>query len=221
MLLKAGSDLDSALQVMIAARSEGAHRYRSESVANIRFVESLNSARGQIRQGKPLSHALAAHPNYFGAFFIGMVKSGEASGNMVGVLTELSDQLERDQSLNQSIRSTLVYPIILTVAMGVSLLIVLLYVIPQLTQLFGAFANDLSLSAKVLLGLGQLLNNWGSTLLVASLAVVLCLWFFAESLQLGSRLKRRLLNLPPLRNLHRQLELARFGSSLSSLLRDG
>ncbi len=221
MLLKSGSDLDSALQVMIAARTGGTPGARRALGANSRFVESLTAVRGQIRQGKPLSVALAAHPDYFGPFFIGMVKSGEASGTMVAVLNELCDQLERDEALNQSIRSTLVYPIILSLAMGVSLLMVLLYVLPQLTQLFAAFANDLSLSARALLFLGELVNDWGHILLLLVLAMAMVLFFFTESLRLGARVKRCLLNLPPLRGLHRQLELARFGSSLASLLHAG
>ncbi|MDG1906434.1 MAG: type II secretion system F family protein [Arenicella sp.] len=221
MLLSSGSNLDSALRVVVESRS--ATKYKNDSVyqSTADFTSSLASVRAQVRQGETLSNALSQQPDYFDQYFVGMVKSGEAAGELVGVLKQLQTQLESDQALTEKIKSALVYPITLVVVMALSLFIVMAYVLPRLTGLFTSFDGELSGSANFLLHLGMFFESWGITILLILGVFTLLAMVFEDSLHIRARVKDLLLRLPALRRLTAQLEFSRFSSALASLLDAG
>ena len=209
VLLNAGSDLDSALGLMVNSRSD----------TPLKLV--LSQLRAEVRKGVMLSAALAQHEAYFDRYFVGMVRSGEASGRLSHALEQLAKQLESNQELKNQINTALIYPTILTFAMGVSLLLVIGIILPRLTTLFGSFGGELSFAAQGLLAVGEFINSWGKAMgIVLSLGVV-ALYLFQDPLQIKHRLLRALKHVPVLRHLFSQIEFARFTSTLSSLLGSG
>jgi general secretion pathway protein F len=193
VLLNAGSDLDSALGLVINSHPESP------------LKRVLSQLRADVRKGIRLSSALSAHVDYFDAYFIGMVRSGEASGKLSLALEQLAAQLERQQELRNQINTALIYPTILAVAMALSMVLLIGVIVPKLSALFESFGGELSFAAQCLLSLGQFLNAWGRFILVSlAISIVLAL--------------RRV---PVIGALLRQIELARFTSTLSSLLASG
>ncbi|MFT6406815.1 MAG: general secretion pathway protein F [Arenicella sp.] len=209
VLLNAGSDLDSALGLMVNSRS------------GVTLKPLLSQVRAQVRQGVLLSVALQQHPDYFDNYIVGMVRSGEASGQLATALEQLAGQLESSQELKSQINNALVYPAILAVAMTISLALVLGVILPKLTGLFDSFGGNLSFAASALLTVGDFMNSWGQTILISVAVLIVLIYLLQDQLDTKRRAVSLLMRLPFMRRLLSQIEFARFTSTLSSLLASG
>lgn len=209
MLLNAGSDLDSALGLMVNARSDNT------------LKPVLSHVRGKLRQGVLLSSALAQYPEHFDNYVVAMVRSGEASGQLAAALEQLAQQLESSQELKSQINNALIYPAILAVAMALSLVLVLGVILPKLTSLFESFGGDLSLAAKALLTIGQFMARWGPTTFFVITALAIVAYLLQDQLNSKQRMQSLILRVPFIKRLLSQIEFARFTSTLSSLLASG
>ena len=98
VLLTAGLPLDKAMRVQIDSAPEGEWR------------TTLSGCLDALKSGQSFSASLEASPDLFRPFFVNMVRSGEASGNLARVLTELGEYLERKRALRASVVSALTYP---------------------------------------------------------------------------------------------------------------
>ncbi len=78
-------------------------------------------------------------------------------------LDRLADYMERSKDLKDSVVSAMIYPIMLMVLAGGSLVLLLVYVIPQFTPIFEELGGDLPLITKIVLAVGGILQNfwWG------------------------------------------------------------
>ena len=124
IMLRAGLALDNALRVLI----DMSHK---PSVGAL--VQGILDA---VKGGTPLSRALAAHRELFGDFYINMVRSGEASGQMSAVLDRLVEHMERQRALRDNVISATIYPAILLGVAVLSLIAMLGFVVPQFEKLF-------------------------------------------------------------------------------------
>lgn len=213
VLLRTGMPLSKAIEL------------QSEHHPNQGFKACIKGIHNTVLEGEKLSHALTQHPQHFGPYFIGVVKSGEVSAELPQALTRLADQLDRDQTLKKQVTSSLIYPAILIAVMFLSLLVIFAVVVPQFSQLFENYSENLNLSTKVILGIGNFIEHWGRWILVFSTLALIALWH-----SLWRSAKRNgaldltpwlLSNTPYIRDLYTQIDFARFNHSLSSLLDSG
>ena len=98
-MLGAGQDLDRAL------------RYMQETAPSIRVGRVVTSLRDAVRDGSPLSVAMGNHPASFTRLHVGMVRAGEAGGELAQTLTRMAELLDRQRSLAATVSSALVYPV--------------------------------------------------------------------------------------------------------------
>ena len=131
-LLGAGLPLDRSLQVLL------------ELSENDRIKQTVTAVRDQVREGGSLSDALDAQHGSFSRLFINMVRAGEIGGSLDTTLDRLADYLERSKDLKDSVVSAMVYPIMLMILAGGSLVLLLVYVIPQFTPIFEELGGDLA-----------------------------------------------------------------------------
>jgi len=106
-----------------------------------------------IEGGESLSSAVSKHPKVFNPTYIALVKSGEVGGVMDEVLARLADNLERQQEFKGKVKGALIYPAIIVVGMFVVALIMMIFVIPRLTSLYGDFNAKLPIATKILIGI--------------------------------------------------------------------
>jgi len=209
VMLRAGLPLDNALRVLRGMD----HR---PSVTTL-IGEVLEAVKG----GMPLSRALAARGDLFGAFYINMVRSGEASGQLGAVLTRLVEHLERMRALRESVVSALIYPAILLAVAVLSVLGILLFIVPQFETLFRDAHEALPLSTRVVLGAGNLVSGYGLYLLAVAVigGFVFARWLRQDA---GRRwLQGRLARLPLLGRVRHDYNLARFSRTFGTLLGNG
>ena len=142
IMLRAGLALDNALRVLI------------EMTAKPRVQQLLQGVLEDVKGGAPFSRALAKHDALFGDFYINMVRSGEASGQMSQVLERLVAHMERLRALRECVVSATLYPAILLVVAALSLIGMLGFVVPQFEKLFTDMGDALPLPTRFVMMLG-------------------------------------------------------------------
>lgn len=154
-LLAAGLPLDRSLQVLL------------DLAENDRVKRTVAEIRDRVRQGGSLSDALEEQHGAFNRLFVNMIRAGEVGGTLDVTLSRLSEYLERSRDLKDSVISALIYPVLLLVLAAGSLILLLVYVIPQFTPIFEELGGDLPTITKIVLGVGSVLQNfwWGIILL--------------------------------------------------------
>lgn len=208
-LLKAGLPLDRSLEILI---NLGEHD-------GLRGV--LQAIRNEVRGGAALSKALDQHRDVFSRFYINMVKAGEAGGALGGVLLRLADYMERAKELRDTVVSSLIYPVILLLVAGLSMSILLMFVVPQFKQIFDQAGKTLPLITDIVLTAGLFLRGSWPIVLAALLLVVWLLkrsWAHPVS---RAAWDRRILSWPVAGPLAAKVEMAKFSRSLATLLQNG
>jgi general secretion pathway protein F len=124
-------------------------------VAAGRAVEPLRGVLADIRQrierGDAFSAALASHPRTFPSVFVGVVRAGEKSGDLSTAFARLDEQLERQEKLRSRLLSASIYPMILSGMGGLSLAVLLLFVLPRFAELLEGTGASLPASTSFLL----------------------------------------------------------------------
>jgi general secretion pathway protein F len=208
-LLEAGLTLDRSLQILIDLNDEE------------RVVRVLSALQERVRGGATFSTALEEQGDQFPRLYINMVRAGEAGGALDGVLQRLADYLERTAELRESVTSALVYPAILLFVAGASVILLLVFVVPQFTVLFADMGTALPLPTRIVIAVGDLFRNWWWAIpaVLALAAVGVDRWLKRPGSR--ERLDRRLLALPLFGDLIWKMETARFCHTLSTLLKNG
>ncbi|MBT8048772.1 MAG: type II secretion system protein GspF [Xanthomonadales bacterium] len=208
-LLVAGLPLDRSLQVML------------ELSENERVNRTVTEIRDRVRSGGSLSDALEEQHGAFNRLFVNMVRAGEVGGTLDVTLSRLTDYLERSRDLKDSIISALIYPILLLVLAAGSLILLLVYVIPQFTPIFEELGGDLPLITKLVLGVGSILQNfWWAIVLVTFLVVMQFRRMLADP-EKRFAWDTRVLSMKWVGDLVGKIEIARLSRTLGTLLTNG
>ncbi|MFA7606860.1 MAG: type II secretion system F family protein [Rhodocyclaceae bacterium] len=209
IMLRAGLPLDRALRVLIGMSLNPAMKGVLEDL--------LKSVKG----GKGLSQALQPHQALFGDFYLNMVRSGEAGGQLAEVLGQLAEHLERLKTLKGSVVSALIYPAILVVVAFISVFLMLGFVVPQFESLFDDLGDALPLPTRMVVAAGDMVSVHGWIVVVL---FALLFWGGRAWLRTpagGAWRDRRLLALPVLGEVLRKYEITRFARTMGTLLRNG
>lgn len=209
IMLKAGLPLDTALRVLIGM----SHK---PSVAQM-----TTALLDDVKGGTSLSRALAKHGDAFGNFYVNMVKSGEASGQLSAVFERLVEHMERLRSLRESIVSATIYPAILLGVALLSLVAMLGFVVPQFETLFKDMGDALPAATLFVMRLGQLFTEYGWAALIVTVVVGLWLRQWASSTRGKSAWQKWALRLPVIGSLLRKYNLTLFVRTLGTLLGNG
>lgn len=208
-LLRAGLPLDRALETLIG-------------LAATPFAATfLQGIRDEVRGGKALSQALDARREVFSRFYVNIVRAGEAGGALASVLTRLADTMERNKELRETVKSALIYPVILIGVAITSVMILLVYVVPQFQQTFSQAGKALPLPTEVVIFAGTFLKKWWWALVAFVVLAVLWLRRKLAEPRFRGRFDARVLTLPLIGDLVAKVEVARFSRTLATLLGNG
>jgi general secretion pathway protein F len=208
-LLQAGLPLDRALETLIGL---------SMSVPATALLQQI---RDEVRGGKSLSQALDARREVFSRFYINIVRAGEAGGALGVVLTRLADTMERNKELRESVKSALIYPCILIGVAVLSVMVLLVWVVPQFEQTFAQAGKALPLPTQIVILLGTGLRHWWWAVIAV---VAASAWLVRRRLAVPAvrlRFDGRMLRLPLIGDLMTKVDVARFARTLATLLANG
>lgn len=192
-----------------------------EETENETFSDQIKKIITDLKGGTPFSKALAAYPETFTEIYVNMVKSGEESGKIDTVLKRLSVQLEKEYEINRKIKSALLYPIIVCIALVVVLTLVIVVIIPQLKVIFDDAGVSLPASTKFLIFLSNALIHYGLYIL----AIGVVAFIFAKRFKKTPKGKRYFdklaLKIPVFGDLLKKSYMARFTRTFASLVASG
>lgn len=174
-----------------------------------------------VESGSKLSLALGRHPDVFSDFYVNMIRSGETTGRLGEVLTYLADQQEKDYDLLNKVRGAMMYPAFILVGMlGVGI-VMMIFVIPKLTEVLSESGGELPLATKILIGTSNVLSHYWWLLLALVVAAFFGLreWLKSPAGRRGwDRIK---IKIPIFGYLFQRIYLVRMTRSLTTLLSGG
>ncbi len=209
IMITAGLSLNQALGVL------------AEQTKNQKFKKIINRLEENVRRGQPLSDCLAKEPKTFNELFVNMVRVGETSGNLDKVFKILAEQMKKDHELISRVRGAMMYPaVIITAMIGIGILMMIM-VVPKLTEIFTEFNMELPLSTQIIIGLSNFLKNHLLLGLMSLIGLIILLRFGLKNKKVKRVLDKIYLHLPILGNLVQKVNAARFARTLSSLIDSG
>ena len=195
--LKSGLQLADALRIM-------SRQARDKTMKPV--MEKLLS---EVEGGRKF-HTALSETGAFRESLWRVAESGEQSGTLISVLNEAASEFKLEDDLRRKIRGAMTYPIVMAVV-GVGVVsFMLTYVVPKISELFEDMHQTLPLPTRILIGMSEFLSSYGLWILLGGL--VFWLW-----------LKRtgRKIQMPFMRGITDQLNLALVMSHLSTLLKSG
>jgi len=205
-LLEAGLTVEQAFNALI------------EQAENERLRQVLAALRGEVIAGNTIAKALASFPNVFSELYRTLVAAGEASGQLPRVLSKLSDYLEDRQALRARLALALIYP---SIVLGVAIVVVgalLVYVLPQVVQVFQHAHQQLPILTRALIAFSTFLQaTWGLWIALAVVAAVAVTMLLRRA-RSRAAIHRFLWRAPVVGRVLRHLDAARLAATLSILV---
>ena len=183
--------------------------------------EILLSARSQVMEGARLSDALRVFPRTFSGLYASMIAAGETSGRLGDVLERLAVDLEAEQKVRRNILAATAYPMVLSVVALIVVVILMIFVVPQVVTQFESFGQELPALTRGVIGLSSWMKAYG--LIAAATIGILAFAFWQALKRPGVQLRWHefLLRLPMIGRLIRNLNAARFARTMAGLIDSG
>ena len=209
-LLKSGIKLTDALSVL------------TMQAPDTRFKNVLTDIRDRVITGEALTDAMKDYSDYFDLIYVSMVRVGEVTGSLGGVFDTIANFMGKRQRVESKIITAMVYPIILIVFALIVIIILTTFVIPKIGAQLVAARQELPWITKQLMNFSYILTSWWVVLLIAGIvAIVWSLKRFFKTHKGALMRDKFLLSLPMFGPLIKQRVVARFASTLSTLLGSG
>ncbi|MEZ5965762.1 MAG: type II secretion system inner membrane protein GspF [Planctomycetota bacterium] len=208
-LLAAGIPLAEALRMVI------------EQSPDKRIEATFRDIREKVTQGLNFGDAVTTHPAYFTSLYSNMVKAGESSGALDKVMARLANFLQAQTRLRNKVAAAMTYPAIMVIV-GILVVAILMYfVVPKITQLIRARDQELPLPTEILIITSNIVVNYWWLIMIGLLLVTIAFQLFVNSERGRLIWDRFRLKVPVLGDLLRKQAVARFATTLATLLRSG
>lgn len=174
-----------------------------------------------VEGGTSFSQALSKHPDHFQRLYIQLVNAGETGGVLDQVMQRLAENLEKSKEFRAKTKGAMIYPAIVVLAMLAVGFIMMVFVIPKLTEMYKDFDADLPFATRALIGVSNFIARfWYIFLgLVAGGIVGLRKWYKTEKGELA--IDSLILKLPIVGVLRQKIILTEFARTMSLLLGAG
>lgn len=187
-----------------------------------RLKELMSEIYESVKGGKMLSAALAEHPRIFGEVFVGLISAGERTGQLSDSFAHLSSHIKWNEDIRRKVKKAIRYPIILVVMMIAVISVMMLYVVPKLSEFMKSQGFDLPLHTRALIWFSDLFVNYWY--LMFSIPIVLFIIFlvcYRTSEDFAYRADKVFLKLPLVGKNFHKIDLARFAQFFAVTFRSG
>lgn len=208
VMLKSGISVFESLH-MLADQAKGALQAKLKAVLK------------DVAAGTKLADGLAKHPKDFPELIVELVRSGEMSGTLEANLQYIAAFIRKDIDLRKKVKSALMYPMFVLVAIIGLTMAIGLFVLPQILPLFDSLDVDLPTSTKVLLWFAHYFQDYGLQTLIGLIAAGIFIPIFLELKFIRPISHRIYLRLPVAGPIIVQLNLARFFRVFATLMEAG
>lgn len=130
-----------------------------EQTGNSQLRAAIARMVSRIEGGRTLADAIDAEQDTFSELYSRTIAAGESAGQVPEVLNALSRYMEQEQETRAQVRSALMYPMLVVISLVLATVVLLIFVVPQFTELFRQFESELPLPTKILLAVSGALTN--------------------------------------------------------------
>ncbi len=188
---------------------------------NISLQNMVADMAAAVNAGDFLSDAFAKYPKIFSNFFVNIIRSGETSGKLDEVLNYLADETEKSYGMASKIKGAMIYPVFIIVSLlGVGV-VLMVYVVPNLTSILVETGTTLPLSTRIVIGTSDFLKKYYLLLIGGFVGIFFALRYYLNTYTGKHQLDVLKLRLPIFGKLFKYIYLIRFTRSLSTLLKGG
>ncbi|MBI2446402.1 MAG: type II secretion system F family protein [Parcubacteria group bacterium] len=193
-------------------------RVLTKQTENPNFSNIINAVADDVDAGMIFSRALSKYPAVFSNFFIQMTRSGEISGRLEETLTYLSDYINKQYLLNSKAKGAMIYPAFIVGAFIIVGVLMLIFVVPNLTSILVESGQQLPFVTRLLIGTANFTKNWGWIVFIILGAMI---YFIRASIKKSPEWRYTYdglkLRFPIFGELLKKIYLARFSETLSTL----
>ncbi len=190
---------------------------------NRKLANIISKVFENVQKGMSLSEAMKVHRNEFPTIVISMIEIGEISGNLDIVLDRLAIYLEKDNKIRQKVKTSMVYPKVISIIAIVAVIFMMIFVVPNFIGMFKNMGSQLPLPTKILIGISSLFKNvWfllGAAIVIPS--TVISYKRFVKTDKGKYIYGKVLLGLPIIGKNMSKIIASRFSRSLSLMLKTG
>lgn len=173
--------------------------------------ELMTKIYDEVKGGKMLSEALGMYPKTFSDVFTGLINAGERTGNMADAFGHLAEHLKWQAEIRRKVKKATRYPIALVVIMMGVISLMMLFVVPQMTEFLEAQGFELPLYSRILIAVSKaFVNYWYLILGTPIIGTLALMTLYRVSETVAYRIDAITLKLPFLGEVIRKIELARF-----------
>jgi type IV pilus assembly protein PilC len=196
-------------------------RIMEKQTVNPKLKVVVSEVADEVEGGAKLSSALGKYPDIFSDFYINMVASGESSGKIDEILNYLADEAEKNYDLTSRIKGAMIYPAFILSGLVVVGSVMMIYVVPKLTQVLIEAGTELPTSTKILIAVSSFMAHYWWLLIIIVVGAGVLLRLFVKTPR-GKHMWHTLqLKIPIVGIIYRHIYLVRFTQSMYTLVVGG
>lgn len=205
-MISAGLPISRALEVL------------GNQTDNAYFKKIIFDILRSVEGGAPLSSALGAYPQIFPHTYQSLVKAGESSGRLDQILARLAENMEASRELNSKFKSAMIYPAVVFTAMIGVFIILMVFVIPKLAEMYKSLDVPLPFMTQVMISASDFMVKYLYIILTLLAGLVLVARYFFKSEEGKKMVSEIVFHLPVFGKISRLKDYAQFSRTLSLLI---
>ncbi|MBU4375338.1 type II secretion system F family protein [Patescibacteria group bacterium] len=196
-------------------------RILTNQTVNSKLKLIISEIAEEVDSGSKLSTALAKRPKIFSNFYVSVVSSGETSGKLDEVLNYLADEMEKDYDMMSKIKGAMIYPVFVLAGLSAVGVVMMVYVVPKLTDILTESGAELPFATRVLIGIsGALTSYWWLIILVLGGLIAGIKFYISKPLG-RKQFDFLKLRIPIFGKLFQRIYIVRFTRSMHTLIIGG
>lgn len=192
-----------------------------EQSENRTFKEMIYDIASNVEAGMTFSSALARYPAAFSLFYINLIKSGEASGDLEGMLVYLAGHLEKESELDSKVKGAFIYPGVISVVFVLVGIVFMVFIVPQITSMFKETGKELPFITKIVIMISDTLINYTPYLFVGAIGLSWAIRYWLKYQNGFIVWDKMKLKMPVFGGLFKKIFITQFSENLSTLLTGG
>ncbi|PIS07837.1 hypothetical protein COT78_01200 [Candidatus Berkelbacteria bacterium CG10_big_fil_rev_8_21_14_0_10_43_13] len=168
-MLSAGLSLTKGINILI------------KQAKNEQLKKVFTDIYRDLEEGFSFSASLAKHPEVFDRVYVSVVSSGESTGRLDAVLTELADEVENDNAFINKVKGSLYYPVFIFFVLIIAGILLMIFVVPKLQSIFDSAGENLPFATRLLIGVSGFIIGWWWILLILIVGVVVFLRYWMQT----------------------------------------
>jgi general secretion pathway protein F len=181
----------------------------------------LLTVRGSVLEGRSFGTALADYPQIFSEFYRASVRAGEQSGRLDQVMSHLAGFVENRARNRQTVQLALLYPVLLALVSLAIIVLLMVFVIPDIMRVFSARGADLPFLTRALIAISGLIRDFGAIAIVVTMLAILGFRRWLTTGQNRQRWHRMLATSRPTARLVQRMNSSQFAGTLATLVQSG